>query len=64
MIGDELRKRRGEAGLTQRDLSVRAGVSRLTVIKAESGGNVTLETAVALAGALGVPVDSLIGGEE
>ena len=44
----KLREARLSRGLRQRDLALAAGLSRQTVIAAEAGAEVTLETALRL----------------
>lgn len=52
---------RGAAGLTQGELSGRAAISRATIAQIESGnGDPRLATLEALAGVLGVSVESLL----
>jgi transcriptional regulator with XRE-family HTH domain len=50
--GDELRRRRERAGLTQEELAEEAGVARNTVISAEAGYAVRKSTLRKLARAL------------
>jgi transcriptional regulator with XRE-family HTH domain len=56
-----LERLRREQGLDQKDLAARAGVAQSTVSRAESGGQLTAQTALALARALGVSVEALLG---
>lgn len=56
-----LERLRREQGLDQKDLAARAGVAQSTVSRAESGGKLTLDTALGLAKALGVSVEALLG---
>lgn len=62
-----LRRLRKEAGLTQKDLAQISGVNSRQIQRIELGEsrieNITLENALALAGALGVSVESLIATE-
>lgn len=53
ILGDRLRSYREAAGLTQVDLSRRAGLSPLTLQKAEHGGNFTIRTLLRVLRALG-----------
>lgn len=60
-VGDRLRKAREAAGLEQRELAERAGISRATISNAERGiGNPNLATLQAWADATGVPVSWLV----
>lgn len=62
MSGSRLRIARESAGLSQSDLAVRAGVSRQMVGAVEAGRHLPrVDSALALAGTLGVTVDSLFG---
>lgn len=58
-----LERLRREQGLDQKDLAVRAGVAQSTVSRAESGGKLTTQTALALARVLNVSVEDLFGGD-
>jgi transcriptional regulator with XRE-family HTH domain len=62
-IGDRIRSRRQELGLSQHDLADQTGVSRPTIAQLETGVRLTMntDTAKALARGLGVSVDYLIG---
>jgi transcriptional regulator with XRE-family HTH domain len=62
-FGDRLRKRREDLRLSQQQLSETSGVRRATISDLETGkrSTVTTDTAKALARALGVSVDYLIG---
>lgn len=61
-LGDRLRKAREAAGLEQRELATRAGISRATISNAERGvGNPNLATLVSWAEACEVPVAWLMG---
>jgi transcriptional regulator with XRE-family HTH domain len=63
-LGDTVRRLRAAAGLTQMQLAVAAGVSLSLVTAVEQGisGDPRMSTLRALAGALGVTVDELVGG--
>ncbi|HEX6420566.1 MAG TPA: helix-turn-helix domain-containing protein, partial [Acidimicrobiales bacterium] len=59
---DRIRALRAARGLSQRDLSERAGVSRQLVGAVEAGRHVpNVRAALALARALEVPVERLFG---
>jgi transcriptional regulator with XRE-family HTH domain len=60
-IGDRIRRRRQEIGISQQELSDMTGVRRATISDLESGKRtgMTLDTAKALARALGVSIDYL-----
>jgi transcriptional regulator with XRE-family HTH domain len=60
-IGDRIRKRRQELRISQQELSDMTGVRRATISDLESGKRtgMTLDTAKALARALGVSIDYL-----
>jgi HTH-type transcriptional regulator/antitoxin HipB len=53
-LGSAIRGARMRNGLTQAQLAARAGVSRATVIKVESGGRFEIATLFALTKALGL----------
>lgn len=64
-IGDRLRKAREHAGLEQRQLAERAGISRATISNAERGvGNPSLPTLQAWAAACDVPVAWLLADDD
>lgn len=63
-FGDRLRDLRQRRGLTQKALAALAGLSRNTVMNLERGAVPALDTARALAGALGTTLAELIGEEE
>lgn len=52
-VGERIRNYRMEKSLTQKDLSERAGLSRKSIVKAEAGGIVTLESLIMILRALG-----------
>lgn len=58
-FGSRLRRRRRDLGWSVSELSKRAGYSRTTVTRAESGDNVGLHAAVSLCIALGLPLEQL-----
>jgi transcriptional regulator with XRE-family HTH domain len=62
-MSERLRTRREALRLSQQALSDQAGVSRVTIARIEMGTQTTIttDTAKALARALGVSVDFLIG---
>ncbi len=62
MIGKRLRQLREDAGLTQRELAIRAGVLIKTISELERdvNDNPELRTLQAIAGALGKPVAELL----
>lgn len=55
-----LERLRRELDLDQKELAARAGVAQSTVSRAEAGGKLTADTALALARALGVTVEMLL----
>ena len=57
-----LKRERVAAGLSQRDLAERAGVTQTTIVKAEQGTIVRPSTVRKLARALGVQPRDLIDG--
>lgn len=62
-MGERIRRRRQELGLSQQDLSEATGLRRAAISELERGKKtgMTIDTAKALARALGVSVDYLIG---
>jgi transcriptional regulator with XRE-family HTH domain len=62
-FGDALFRLRRERGWSLAQAGMAAGVSTMTVARAERGGNVGLAQAVALAGAYGVSLGGLLGGD-
>ena len=64
-FGENLRRARKQAGLSQEELAVRASLHRTEIGLVERGErSVLLETAIKLAGAAGVSVSDLIAGVE
>ena len=61
---DHLYERRTARGWSQYDLADVSGVPQPTISRAENGLRVSRRTALLLAGALGVDVDSLSMGEQ
>lgn len=64
-IGDNMRILRERQGMTITELAEKAGVSRSQLTKLEKGSqkNPGIETIVAMATALGVPIEELVFGE-
>jgi transcriptional regulator with XRE-family HTH domain len=63
-IGARIRAVRSGSGLTQRVVAERTGLSRASIANVEAGRqNLRLRQLVALAAALGVQVERLVGGE-
>src|SRR5262245_58332257 len=65
-IGERLKQLRGDAGLSQREVAASAGLSLSVVFKIEQGviPDPRIETLVALADALDIALDDLIGREQ
>ena len=64
-FGKNLKKLRMERGMSQKELAVCAGVSDSAISSYEQRGKLPqLDAAVAIAGALGVSLDTLVTGEE
>ena len=64
-FGKNLKKLRMERGLSQKELADRAGVSDSAISSYEQRGKLPqLDAACAIAGALGVSLDTLVTGEE
>tara|TARA_R110000868_G_C10459471_1_gene727253 strand:- start:227 stop:442 length:216 start_codon:yes stop_codon:yes gene_type:complete len=63
-IAERVRRARTKAGLSQRGLSLKAGLSPAAVssIERRAGGGISAETAAALAKVLGMSVDTLLTG--
>ncbi len=63
MIGNQIRRLRREAGITQDDLATKARISRVTLVRIESGEqSPRYETLVALSQALGRSLPELVTG--
>ena len=61
-LAENLKRRREEYQLTQEDLAKRVGVDRVSISRFESGYKIpSLNTTVAIADALNLSVDELIG---
>lgn len=61
-FGAALYRLRKDRGWSLRQAGLAAGVSVMTVTRAEKGFNVALAQAVGLAGAYGTTLDTLLGG--
>ena len=62
-LGARLRARRAAVGLTQAELSERAGVSARFLVQLEHGqGNISVSRLADVCGALGLPLDRLFAG--
>ena len=61
-IGERIRQARRERDMSRDELAARSGVSKATIVKLEQGQRLSasVRTVDALAGALGVPVSSLL----
>ncbi len=63
ILGERVRTLRSERGESQRGLAARAGVDRVSIARIEAGHQLPrYRTMVALAEALGVPLDRLLVG--
>jgi transcriptional regulator with XRE-family HTH domain len=64
-VGKRLRAFRERAGLSQNQLAQLSGVTRTSIIFLENGRrqDITTQTAILLADALGISVDELIRGD-
>jgi transcriptional regulator with XRE-family HTH domain len=61
VLGDEIRKARLAAGLSQEQLALRAGVDRTYVSMLERGLNSpTVDTLIALCGVMSVPASEIV----
>ena len=65
IVGRRLRSFRKRAGLSQNQLAQLSGVTRTSIIFLENGRrqDITTQTAILLADALGISVDELIRGD-
>ena len=64
-FGDNLRHARKDAGLSQEEVSIRASLHRTEIGLLERGERVPrIDTAIKLAGAVGVPLSELAAGIE
>lgn len=65
MIGERIKKRRKELGITQQELAAKVGVSRNSLSRIETADvpNMTVYTAMRIAQALGISMDFLVYGE-
>lgn len=64
-VGERIRRARLAAGVSQEELSFRAGLHRTYISDVERGNrNVTVKTLVAIARALGIKPAELLGGIE
>lgn len=65
MIGERIKKRRKELGITQQELAAKVGVSRNSLSRIETADvpNMTVYTAMRIAQVLGISMDFLVYGE-
>lgn len=65
MIGERIRKRRKEFGMTQQELADAVQISRNSLSRIETADvpNMTVYTAMRIAKALGISMDFLVYGE-
>lgn len=62
-LGQRVRQRRGQQGLTLKELAARAGLSMRFLVQVEAGrGNPSVRSLAALAGALDLPLPALLEG--
>jgi transcriptional regulator with XRE-family HTH domain len=62
-FGDNLRRARKDAGLCQEEAGIRASLHRTEIGLLERGERIPrIDTAIKLAGAVGMPVDALLAG--
>ena len=64
-IGDNIRRIRKNAGMSQQDLAERCGISKSQLSRLESGEqkNPTIQTIIPIATAVGVSLDEIVFGE-
>ncbi|MCR4404705.1 MAG: helix-turn-helix domain-containing protein [Candidatus Acetothermia bacterium] len=61
LLGERLKRLRGEAGLSQEALAAKSGLSRVTIARLEAGEqDPHYETLLALARGLGLPLERLL----
>ena len=61
LLGERLKRLRGEAGLSQEALAAKSGISRVTITRLEAGEqDPHYETLLALAQGLGLPLERLL----
>lgn len=59
-VGNKIKEIRAELGMTQAQLAERVGVARVSIVAIETGRYIpTIETALRISKALGVPVDQV-----
>ncbi|MBN1266913.1 MAG: helix-turn-helix transcriptional regulator [Anaerolineales bacterium] len=59
-VGNRVRDRRTEQGLTQAELAERVGIARVSILSIEKGRYIpTIETALRISNALETPIDEL-----
>lgn len=65
-IGDNIKRIRKQAGLSQQDLAERCGISKSQLSRMESGEqeNPLIKTIIPIATALGVSLDEIVFGED
>lgn len=65
MIGERIKKRRSELGMTQQELADAVQISRNSLSRIETAAvpNMTVYTAMRLAKVLGISMDFLVYGE-
>lgn len=58
-MGEKIKARRKELGLTQEELAIKSRVSRQTIVSIENGtgGDVLIGTITAIADALEIPIE-------
>ena len=59
-VGNNIKELRGNLGITQAQLAERVGVARVSIVAIENGRFIpTIETALHISKALGVPVEQI-----